>query len=173
MDLIYTIKSIYTFSKHSYNFLQILDEPINLIENIYLGNFYHITNSVIIRDYNFKFIINMSKNNLDQPNFDKNFLFFDEDIKLELESIENIKIKFEPVINFIIKSQTYVDSKSDSNTNIIIYSNQKKYLIIVLFILLKTKYNLSYNRIINLLSFKKIIFHDEITQELIEILEKL
>jgi hypothetical protein len=167
MDIIHTLKSLYTISKYSYNFLQIYEEPINLIENIYVGNLYHITNWVILRDYNFKFVFNLSKKNLNFNNV--KFNNFDSDLDLNLYDKQQINLKLEPIINEIIQTQSIVDSKTGILSNIIITAEYKNDLILILIIFLKTKYNLSLNRILRLLKLKNIIKNDYVNQKMIEI----
>jgi len=169
MDIIHTFKSLYTISKYSYNFLQIFEEPINLIENIYVGNLYHITNWVILRDYNFKFVFNLSKKNLNFNNVKYNN--FDLDLNLNLYDKHQIIFKLEPIINEIIKTQSIVDSKTGILSNIIITTEYKNDLILILIIFLKIKYNLSLNRILRLLKLKNIIKNDDFNQKIIEITE--
>lgn len=171
MDIIHTLKSLYTISKYSYNFLQIYEEPINLIENIYVGNLYHITNWVILRDYNFKFVFNLSKKNLNLNFNNVKYNNFDLDLDLNSYNEHQINLKLEPIINEIIKNQSIVDSKTGILSNIIITTEYKNDLILILIIFLKTKYNLSLNRILRLLKLKNIIKNDNFNQKIIEFIK--
>lgn len=169
MDIIFTLKSIYNVSKYSYNIFQLFEEPINLIENIYIGNLYHISNWVILRDYNFKFIIGLYKKKPEFDFIDIKFNNFELNFNLIKENHNEIKSKLELIINNIIKSQSFFDSKNEYTQNIIISYESKNNLILLLVLLLKTKYNLSLNRILKLLEIKKIIANNNIDSEILEI----
>jgi len=170
MDLIYLVKSVYNLAKYSYNLTQIFSEPINIIDNIYLSNIYHISNYSIIRDYNFRYIINISENNLEYFNdistyFQLNFTF---DINMFNEPNDFIKInKYSDLfLEFILNAQSIVDSKSTNKSNILIYSDSIDKTNFVLIYLLKKKYNLNINQIIKLFNLKNI----KINQKLIDLL---
>ena len=174
MDLIYLLKSVYNFTKYSYNITEIFSEPINIIDNIYLSNIYHISNYSIIRDYNFKYIINISDYNLEYFNdistyiqikfiFDINMFNESNDLSTDLIQINKYSELF---LEFILNAQSIVDSKSSNKSNILIYSDSIEKTNYFLIYLLKQKYNLNINQIIKLFNLKNI----KINQKLIDLL---
>ena len=91
MDLFYTLYSFYINKKINL----LYQEPIHIIENLFIGNIYNSSNWATIRDYNFKFIINT--NNESNNHFENSSL----NIKYENINVEDADEKnFIKILNF-------------------------------------------------------------------------
>ena len=180
MDIIHFLKSyglLYPNLKKNFNINKIFEldikkvfeEPNNVIENIFVGNIFNSSNYCVIRDYNFKLVINIS-NNLD--NYLENSDLIYEYVKLDIDVDENFMDNFdnlnnpnnpnnsnnpnnpniiEDTIDKIILFQSRTNSKSLLNDNILIYSDKNEKISLFLLNVLKKKYNLSKNKILKLL----------------------
>ncbi len=132
---------------------KIFEDPINIIENIFIGNLFNSSNYCILRDYNFKLVINISE---DIDNFFENSDIKCKYIKFNIEinttnkqyDEENILKTIDTIINF----QSKINSKTLINNNILIYSDNNEKICIFLYYFLNNKYNLSKNKTKNLLN---------------------
>ena len=159
MDIIHFLKSyglLYPNLKKNFNInkifefdiTKIFEEPNNVIENIFVGNIFNSSNYCVIRDYNFKLVINIS-NNLD--NYLENSDLIYEYVKLDIDVDENFMDNpdnpdnpdnsniIEDTIDKIILFQSRTNSKSLLNDNILIYSDKNEKISIFLYNVLKKK----------------------------------
>jgi hypothetical protein len=148
MDIIYTIKSIYNTYKFS-NISNIFSEPIHIIDKLFIGNIYISANYAILRDYKFKYIINLS----DKPNyFEENITYITNNIIFKNNQILNID-DFIILINKIFELLTIEDYNSEFKSNILIYSNDESSFIInlIIILILYLKYNVNIQKTVNLM----------------------
>lgn len=165
MDLIYKINSIYTTSKflllnnnenksdecisnseNSYNsFIPLgiklyFNEPINIIDNIYIGNIYHGTDISLINKLNINYVINFNKkiSSIIESYSNKNFQYIFLELKSELANIELI-------LDLIILLQTKQNKKTKSKSNILLTSlagNNIPCIIMIAFLIYKYNWEL-------------------------------
>jgi hypothetical protein len=139
------IFSIDTFKSLSLGF----SSPVHIIDNIYIGNEYNAANYSIIRDYNFKFILNLSDN---IPNyFENDITYFKQNF--DINTIDtNILIE---LVDKIVELQSIDDYKSEKQIHILIHADTltNNKTIIIIMLLLNYKYNFNLKKIYKL--FKK------------------
>ena len=148
-------KSIYN------HILNIFLYPTNIIDNIYLGNGYNASNYSVIRDYNIKYIVNVTKeipnyyeynivstnntscvpNNIDIKYF--NIPIFDNDEG-------HIRVYISNVLDFIEEAQ----SKNDGNILIHCYMGSSRSASVVLAYLIY-KYNFTLNNALKYIKKKR------------------
>ncbi len=164
MDFIYffnSIKKSYTYNKLNFNIKEIFSEPIYIIDNIFIGNIFHFNNYCVIRDYNFKFIINISNHDNIFSKSDLNTLYYNTEVNKteDILSSENIML----TIDNIISNQTRTNIKSKLQENILIFSDDYEKIICVLYAFLNIKYNMPTKKIKNFLDSKNIFSNQQIT----------
>jgi len=191
MDIIYNIKSYYyNFNINfiglnqnpniNYNILTNTfnnwnSSPIKIIDNIYIGNIFNACNWSIIRDYQFKYIVNLSDN---IPNYWINANIKYLNIKLnpnlnsKLNPIDNIIYdQLSIVIDFIEDFQSIHDSNSEIKPNILIHDNLDYHnglFVIICYIMYK--YNTSLEKSIKLIKKRKLLIDDEFTSKYIPLI---
>lgn len=145
MDIFYTLYSFYVNKKINL----LYHEPIHIIENLFIGNIYNLSNWATIRDYNFKFIINTNDKS-------KNY-FENTSLKITYENInveDSDEQNFNKILNFIEESQSINDVSTNRKINILIAGNELQNNIIIILLFLKYKYRLTLNKCTNLLNSK-------------------
>jgi len=138
MDLYFTIKSILHSSYfNEYNIIN----PINIIDNVFIGNAYVASNWGIIRDYNIKHIINLSSK---LPN-----LFINNNINYTNFTLDKKLNNLDDILEIISNIQT--TSNHTSNNNIfdnynilLIDTNLSNNISVIVIALLIYKYNFNF-----------------------------
>jgi len=148
-------KSIYN------HILNIFLYPTNIIDNIYLGNGYNASNYSVVRDYNIKYIVNVTK---EIPNYyEYNIVSINNtscapsnlDIKyFNIPILDNdeghISVNISNVLNFIEEAQ----SKNDGNILIHCYMGSSRSASVVLAYLIY-KYNFTLNNALKYIKKKR------------------
>lgn len=134
------------------------NEPVNIIDNIYIGNICNASNWSIIRDFNFIDIINLTNN---IPNYFENQTHITY-LKTSLDG-NNIENSIDNILDYIFAKQTYNNTKSNLINNILIHSFGGTNIVLVIAIsLLITKYNFKFNKAINFVYSKNSNFNLDI-----------
>lgn len=144
-DLIESDKKEY-INNSTYNsfiplsFILFFNKPINIIDNIYIGNVYSASNWSIISNLNINIIINFNKKIENFYPREKNIKFITVDLKLNLENIEEI-------LDMLNQIQTRIDSKSKKENNILLFSlagNNKPCVIMIAYLVYR--YNFQFKK---------------------------
>ncbi len=144
MDLYFTIKSVITSGINIHKYNELFKEPINIIDNLYYCNLYNINNYSVIRDYNFRNIIEL-QNNLNSSKIQKYEHPFQIKYYTEKFNLDDIHLdkQTEKIIDLINKIMLYEDTLSEFKQNVIIYSESISSVYIVVMCLMILKYNYS------------------------------
>jgi len=137
-------KSIYN------HILNIFLYPTNIIDNIYLGNGYNASNYSVVRDYNIKYIVNVTK---EIPNYyEYNIVSTTNSscIPSNLDDEGHIGLYISNVLDFIEEAQ----SKNDGNILIHCYMGSSRSASIVLAYLIY-KYNFTLNNALKYIKKKR------------------
>ena len=92
-----------------------LDDPVNIIDNIYIGNAYNAANYDLLKSLNIGLIINVTKEI--QNYFPENFEYFN--IEVLDSNVESLKDTFSSVLDSIEKFNK--KKNADENKNILIH----------------------------------------------------
>ena len=126
MDIIYTLHSLCKINlSELINFFNLKNnEPVHIIDNLFIGNSYNASNWAIIRDYNFKFIINTS------PRQSSEEIHSPEIFRIPANELENINkmshdemydpSNFKEILNFIENAQSINNIYTNKKINILV-----------------------------------------------------
>ena len=145
IDSIDTDKKEYINNYNSYllmplGFSLFFNKPINIIDNIYIGNVYCASNWSIISNLGINFIINFNKKIENFYPEEKNIKFITIDLESNLENIEEI-------LDMLNQIQTKIDSKSKKENNILLFSlagNNTPCIIMIAYLVFK--YNFQFKK---------------------------
>lgn len=170
MDIFYTIKSIFESKDRKIHI--IFEEPVNIIDNLYYCNMYSYNNYSIIRDYNFKNIINISE---DKNTYEEEYKEIIKYHKFNI-NIDTVQVKeINELVELINQLQLYQDVNIDLQYNVMIYSDSEIKIYLVLVALYIIKYNYSLKKSIRQIEKKFNLKKNYIKfdNNLIDLLEKL
>lgn len=116
----------------------IFNEPINIIDNIHIGNIYNASNWSIVSNYNY--LINFNKNIENFFPHEKNIKFYSLNLEQNLNNIDEI-------LDLINQIQTKIDLKTKKEKKILLYSlagNNTPCVIMIAY--LTHKYNFEFKK---------------------------
>ena len=136
-------KKEYINDSEQYSFIPlsislIFNQPINIIENIYIGNIYGASNWSIITNLNINHIICLNKKIENFYPNEKNIKFISMDLDKNLENLDEI-------LNVINHTQSKINSKSNKLNNILLFSlagNNTPCVIMVAYLIFKYNFKL-------------------------------
>jgi hypothetical protein len=150
-----------------------LNDPVRIIDRIYIGNIFNVSNWAVIRDYNFNYIINLTNN---VPNYwdnVTNVTYVNIDLSNILNNL-NQDINYNEIIKcieLIEEFQSREDTTSQNQSNILIHSNLDiNSSVVIVGLYMVYKYNLSIAKYYNLLRKKNIILDDQFKKIFINII---
>ena len=126
--------------------IRFFDDPVHIIDNIYLGNAYNAANYHLLEDINIKLIINVTKEI--QNYFPENFEYYN--IEILDSNNENFRNNFNNVVDYI-KKKNFAD-----NENILVhcYMGCSRSVAVILAYIIKFK-NINLDEAITIIKNKK------------------